>query len=166
MPNWCSGVLKIRGRKKDIINFLNNEIERYGWPRDEKNEHTKYPLDVQIDEYGDIFCKATDDEHNSWLYFKDSKRLFISENIEWYFSDGSSEKEVKCLDIRQAWYLDAKYFARISKKYNLDFKAMAFESGEQFTREFEVVDGNTVLDQTIHYGENYDWDVYDPRLGG
>lgn len=26
MPNWCEGYLKIRGKKKDLINFIENEI--------------------------------------------------------------------------------------------------------------------------------------------
>ena len=26
MPNWCEGYLKIRGKKKDLINFIENEF--------------------------------------------------------------------------------------------------------------------------------------------
>lgn len=26
MPNWCEGYLKIRGKKKDLINFIENEL--------------------------------------------------------------------------------------------------------------------------------------------
>lgn len=26
MPNWCEGYLKIRGKKEDIVNFVENEI--------------------------------------------------------------------------------------------------------------------------------------------
>lgn len=26
MPNWCEGYLKIRGKKEDIVNFIENEI--------------------------------------------------------------------------------------------------------------------------------------------
>ncbi len=24
MPNWCCGILKIRGTKQDVVNFLTN----------------------------------------------------------------------------------------------------------------------------------------------
>ena len=166
MPNWCSGVLKVRGKKKDLLNFLNNGIERYGYPRDENNEYTKYSLDAQIDEFGDIFCKKTDSEHNSWLYFKDSRRLFIEKNIEWYFyNDEEDEEEIQVLDIKQAWRLDSDYFVKISKKYNVDFRMIGFECGMAFNQEIEVIKGKLILDKVYEYGD-YNWEVYDPRLGG
>jgi hypothetical protein len=168
MPNWCSGVLKVRGKKKDILNFLNNGIERIGYPRDKDDNYTKYPLNAQLDEYGDVFCKETDEEHHSWLYFKDSRRLFIEKNIEWYFNYGieDDEEEIQALDIKQAWNLEPDYFIDISKKYNVDFKMMGFECGGCFTQEIEVVKGNLVLNKVNEYKENYWWEVYDPRLGG
>ena len=166
MPNWCKGVLKIRGKKKDIINFLNNGIERYGYPRDGE-EYTKLPLNIQYDELRDIFCEKTDEEHHSWLYFKDSRRLFIEENIEWFFTYGEEdEEEVHALDIRQAWRLEPDYFVDISKKYNVDFKMVGFECGCGFTQEIEVNKGNLILNKVNQYGEDYNWQVYDPRLGG
>lgn len=167
MPNWCSGVLKVRGKKKDLLNFLNNGIERYGYSRDANDEYTKYPLDAQIDEYGDVFCEETDSEHNSWLHFKDSRRLFIDNNIEWYFSSDDKE-DIQVLDIKQAWDVDTNYFVKISKKYNVDFKLKCFEQGCQFVREIEVIKGNLKKDKTKEYKsyKNYAWAVYDPRLGG
>ena len=115
MPNWCKGVLKIRGKKENLINLIQNEIERYGFPST-TDSYTKYPLDLKIDEYGDVFVNHTDNEHNSWLYFKDSRRLFIEENIEWYFDD-YDEEEIHVLDIKQAWRLEPEYFVELSKKY-------------------------------------------------
>ncbi len=26
MPNWCCGILKIRGTKQDVVNFLTNGL--------------------------------------------------------------------------------------------------------------------------------------------
>ena len=82
MPNWCKGVLKVRGKKKNLLNFLNNGIERYGYPRYVNDDYTKYPLGVKIDDWGCYFVEKTDSEHDSWLYIKDSRRCFIEENIE------------------------------------------------------------------------------------
>lgn len=28
MPNWCVGVIKVRGKKNDVISFLENELYR------------------------------------------------------------------------------------------------------------------------------------------
>lgn len=41
MPNWCKGVLKVRGKKKDLLNFLNNGIERWGYPRDANDDYVE-----------------------------------------------------------------------------------------------------------------------------
>lgn len=165
MPNWSKGVLKIRGKKKDIINFLNSGIERYGYPRNGE-DYTELPLNIQCDEFGDIFCEETDEEHHSWLHFKNSRRLFVNGNIEWYFNDDENIEEVVALDIKQAWRIDEEYFVDTSKTYNIDFKLMVFENGCCFTQEIEVVKGELILNRTTEYKENYAWEVYDPRLGG
>lgn len=166
MPNWCEGVLKVRGKKKDLLNFVCNGLERRGYPEDSHYEYTKYPLNEQIDEYGDIFINHTDKEHHSWLYFKNSRRLFIEDNIEWNFYGDEDEEQIQVLDIKQAWRLEPDYFIDLSEIYNIDFKMMGFECGCCFTQEIEVVKGNLILDKVNEYQEKYNWEVYDPRLGG
>ena len=168
MPNWCEGVLKVRGKKKDLINFLNNGIERYGYPRDENNDYTKYPLDIQVDKYGEYLIKQTDSEHNSWLYLKDSRRCFIESNIEWYLVEDEDDECIQCLDIKQAWRLEPDYFKEISKIYNIDFRMIGFEMGGIFTQEIEVIKGEITIYNVNSYDDykKYMWEVYDPRLGG
>lgn len=172
MPNWCKGVLKVKGKKKDLLTFLNNGIERCGYPRDENDEYTKYPLNVETDEFGDVFVNYTDKTHDSWLYFKDSRRCFIETSIEWYWDasdvEDLEEEYIKCLDIKQAWRLEPNYFKEISKEYNIDFKMMGFECGGCFTQEIEIIKGEISLDKVNEYKdcEQYQWEVYDPRLGG
>lgn len=168
MPNWCKGVLKVRGKKKDLLNFINNGIERLGWPRIEE-EYTNYPLNIEEDEYGDLFIPETDQEHHSWLYFKDSRRLFIDENVQWYWNDDTEEEleevYVQCLDIKQAWNLEPEYFKKISKEFELDFKIIGLECGCQFSQEIEVINGEITKYEENEY-EDYNWEVYDPRIGG
>lgn len=164
MPNWCKGVLKVRGKKENILKFLNNGIERHGYPRDEQDNYTQYPLNVKTTEYDEVIVEKTDSEHHSWLYFKDSRRLFIEENIEWYFWNDGGE-EIQVLDIKQAWRLEPDYFAEISKQYNIDFRMMGFECGVGFTQEIEVIKGKITIDDVKEY-KDYNWEVYDSRLGG
>ena len=172
MPNWCKGVLKVKGKKKDLLRFINEGIERYGYPRDEKDEYTKYPLNVETDEYGDTFVNYTDEENNTWLYFKDSRRCFIEDSINWIW-DSSEEAEleeeyIQCLDIKQAWRLEPDYFKEISKEYNIDFRMKGFESGCCFTQVIEIIKGVITINLVNEYKDykEYQWDVYDPRLGG
>ena len=164
MPNWCEGVLKVRGKKKDLLNFINNEIVRYGYPRTETNDYTLYPLDVKFDEFGDVFIEETDEKNHSWLHFNNSRRLFIEKNVEWHFWT-EDEDELQVLDIKQAWRIDEDYFVDISKKYNIDFKIMAFECGMCFSQEIEVIKGELTQNKKNTY-DDYNWEVYDPRLGG
>ena len=42
---------------------------------------------------------------------------------------------------------------------------MGFECGMQFVQEVEVIKGNITLDKIIGY-DDYNWEAYDPRLGG
>lgn len=164
MPNWCEGVLKVRGKKKDLLNFINNEIVRYGYPRTETDGYSLYPLDVKFDEFGDLFIEETDEKNHSWLYFNNSRRLFIEKNVEWHFWN-EDEDELQVLDIKQAWRIDEDYFVDISKKYNIDFKIMAFECGMCFSQEIEVIKGELTQNKENTY-DDYNWEVYDPRLGG
>ena len=164
MPNWSKGVLKIRGKKKDIINFLNNGIERYGYSK-KGEDYAELPLNIQFDEFGGIFFKETDEEHHSCLHFKNSRRLFVDGDIEWYFGSDENKEEVVVLDIKQAWKVDEDYFVNSSKTHNIDFKLMVFENGCCFTQEIEVVKGELILNRITEYRKNYNWEVYDPRLG-
>jgi len=165
MPNWCEGVLKVRGKKKELLNFINSGIIRYGYPRDELDDYTQYPLDVKIDKYGDLFINETDDKNHSWLYFKDSRRLFIEKDVNWLFWDEEDEEHIQCLDIKQAWRIEPYYLIEISKKYNVDFRVMAFECGMCFSQEIEIIKGELTLYKENQY-DDYNWEVYDPRLGG
>lgn len=166
MPNWCEGVLKVRGKKKDLLNFINNCIERAGYPRNENYKFTHYPLNAKSEYEDELFINVTDKEHNSWLYFKNARRLFIEDNVEWYFYGEDDKEQIQVLDIKQAWNLEPDYFVKISKEYNIDFKMMGFECGMCFTQEIEVVKGELILDKVNEYKEEYNWKVYDPRLGG
>lgn len=171
MPNWSKGVLKIRGKKKNLLMFLHDGIERYGCPFLPKtDEYTLYPLDIQTDECGDIFVSETDDKNHSWLYIKNTRRCFIEKNIEWHWSGDNSEADlereyIQCLDIKQAWCIEAENFKNLSKKYKVDFRITAYECGMEFSQQIEVIKGEITINKEQKY-DNYQWEAYDPRLGG
>lgn len=170
MPNWCEGVLKLRGKRRDLKNFALNGLERY-WHKSFEEGSVKIDLDAEINEYGGIFIEERTkvDSTYSWVYFKDSKRMFLNKNLEWHFQEEDEEEiEYVCLDIKQAWDIEAEDLLRISKEYNLDLKITAFECGMIFTRNVEIIDGQIIVDEEKKYKnwDEYFWDVYDPRLGG
>lgn len=173
MPNWCNGVLKVRGKKKDLLKFLNEQLERRGFPFDDlKDDYSTYDLNVETDEFGDIFVEHTDEEHFSWLYFKDSRRCFVETDIDWHWNTDDEvdleEEYIQCLDIKQAWRLEPDYFKEISLKYNIDFKTIGIEKGCCFSQKLEIVKGEIIsyLEGDYETRQEFEWEVYDPRLGG
>lgn len=165
MPNWCQGIMKVRGTKEKLLKFLNEGIERRGFPRTESDDYTIYPLNITENDYNEVNIRVTDEEHNSWLYFKDSRRMFIESNIEWYFWGEDGETEIKILDIKQAWNIEADYLQEVSKKFNIDIRVEAYECGCAFKQEIEIINGEITIDKVIEY-DDYNWEAYDPRLGG
>lgn len=158
MPNWCEGVLKVRGKKKNLISFLKNGIERMSY---KNNEYVEVPLDLKIDnEFDEYLLNAG----NETLHIKDTRRCFL-ENIEWYLSDNEEDIMTQCIDVKQAWRLEVEQFIAISRKYHVDFKIKGYECGGQFSQEFEILDGFLTKYEEKEY-EDWYWDVDDPRLGG
>lgn len=166
MPNWSEGVLKIRGTKEDIENFIKNGIDytdyRYKYENGVLKEiPTPRECPIEIDEY-EISVKNTMD-----LYIKDTRRMFVnSKNINAYYSTENEEsKFIICIDIRQAWGVIAKNLQEISKKWKVDFKIFATEQGMEFCQDIEVVDGKIITDNEIKF-DDFQWEAPDPRLGG
>ncbi len=50
MPNWCSGWMKIRGKKQDILDFFKNEVAI--WTYDKDYSRTASEAIFENDEYG------------------------------------------------------------------------------------------------------------------
>ena len=155
MPNWCEGVLKVRGKKKDLIKFLKNGIERLNYKDGE------IPLNLKIDEKFDEYILTNDD---GWLHIKDTRRCFL-DSLEWYLEDDDEDVMIQYIDIKQAWRLEVEQFTNISRKYHIDFRIKGYECGGQFSQEFEIINGNITFYEEKEY-ENYCWEVDDPRLGG
>lgn len=162
MPNWCEGVLKARGKKKDLFKFLNYGIERLNYKKGPDFSLEEIPLGLKVDEeFGEY---ELTEESIGWLHIKDTRRCFL-DSLHWWLPDDEEEVVIRCIDIKQAWRLEVEQFANISRKYHIDFKIKGYESGGQFSQEFEILDGNITKYEEKQY-ENWWWDVDDPRLGG
>lgn len=168
MPNWCRGVLKIRGKKRDLLKFLKKGIEVVYYKNDGKGNVIleDNPLKIHNKECESIVIYS---ENKDYIHVKDTRRCFIVDNIEWFWD--SDDKEdldntyTKILDIEQAWKLEVEQFSEISRKYNLDFRIRGYECGMEFSQEFEIIGGNITKYEERTYND-YTWEVDDPRLGG
>ena len=165
MPNWCEGVLKVRGTKEKILEFLRNGIKysdcKYGCKDGEFTE-MEVPRDCpfEYDEY-DIFIKNTKD-----LWIKGTRRMFITSNtIEDYFCNNKTGIETICIDVHQAWAIVADNLKELSKTYGLDFRIFATERGMEFCQLVEVIGGKITRDEEITF-DNFVWEAPNPYLGG
>lgn len=159
MPNWCSGFMKIRGRKQDILDFFKNEVAIFTYEK--TFNRTTSEAVFENDEYKYSLKKLKNQE---W-YLRNSYRFFF-EDKEIYFEDDEQEIFYLNLEIKQAWCIDVnELLISHSKTYNLDFNIYASESGMEFEQYNTIIDGKVIRDDTIEY-DDFEFEAINPSLGG
>lgn len=164
MPNWCKGNLKIKGKKGNIIKFLEEGtslLEGFWEPKEIKPK-------IQINDCDEIEIENIDEVKGiDCLYIKGTRRNFIDpiEN-KIYIHDTDEEEQIICLkNFKAAWGIDADALKVISKRYGIDIKIYAFEAGMEFNQDIEIVKGKIIKDEEIKF-KNYVWECVEPNLGG
>lgn len=162
MPNWCEGYLKIRGKKKDLKNFIENEIRL-----------VKLKSILSEPEYIDI--KMIDDlgecsfnykkSFSEYLHLKNTRRFFVeSEEISFYYFE--DEVCYLTLEFKQAWGIDVQeLLVEHSKNYHIDFNIYASESGMEFEQYITVVEGELIKNEEREYTD-FRFEAINPSLGG
>lgn len=161
MPNWCSGWMKIRGKKQDILDFFKNEVAIFTYEK--VFNRTTSDAVFENDEYK--FAYSLKKLKNQEWYLRNSHRFFF-EDKEIYFEDDEEEIFYLNLEIKQAWCIDVnELLISHSKKYNLDFNIYASERGMEFEQYITIVDGKVIRDDTIEY-DDFEFEAINPSLGG
>ena len=152
MPNWCKGTLKVRGKEKNLKKFIVEALEPVDF-LGEKTEEMKINYDGYFSAYSKRHC-----------YIKGTCRGFVEDlDVELYGED--EDVRVLCLETETAWDIDAKPLQALCKEFTVDMKIYAFESGMEFNREIEIIDGEIVKDNEISF-DDYEWDCVCPNIGG
>ncbi len=162
MANWCIGVLKVRGKIKDVESFLKNEIKETWW------EGVRCFKGTPIIEEGDgEICISPSEKLKGTLYLNDSRRCHFTSTIEIYHDEVDKEtvKSFSLGDLECAWCVDTRCLIRHSKKYNLDFKIYGYERGMEYNFDFEVHSGKVIKSEEIEF-EDYIWECTNPNIGG
>lgn len=161
MPNWCSGFMKIRGRKQDILDFFKNEVAIFTYEK--FFSRTTSEAVFENDEYK--FAYSLKKAKNQEWYLRNSYRFFF-EDKEIYFEDDEQEIFYLNLEIKQAWCIDVnELLISHSKKYNLDFNIYASECGMEFEQYITIIDGKVIRDDVIEY-DDFEFEAINPSLGG
>ena len=160
MPNWCTGDLKVRGKYKDIKEFLSKEMIILGGSPF-KREY-KQPI---IDESYGIEIKVG----NQGMWFRNAYRSYFENDIDIYIDDELKENDsiitLNLGELQTAWGTDTEALTKLSKQYNLDFKIYAYERGMQFNIDFEVHKGEVIKNNEIKF-DDYIWECPNPEIGG
>lgn len=164
MPNWCEGYLKIRGKKKDLINFIENEIMLI---KQKSIVPEPQLVDIKMQDDGIDCSFKYNKSFKEFLYLKGTRRFFIeSEEIAFDYDEDEDEVCYLTLDIKQAWgIIIQSLLIEYSKKYSLDFNIFASECGMEFEQYITIVGGKLLKNEERVYTD-FRFEAINPNLGG
>ena len=166
MPNWCEGNIRFRGKKKNIKQFLTNEIVCCKY---EHNGTIEEKPTIDDRDYCLIITKPND---HYWWYIKTTRRNFFDDDVLeiWMEEEDEDKETIVCIDsFKVAWSFEqCDAWKEFAKKYELDVKMTGYEKGMHFSQIKTVFRDGTVKD-VIHEYENDDdwmWNCPQPNNGG
>ena len=151
MPNWCVGTLRVRGKSKDLQNFVLKGLKPVDFLG---NECSK----IELDEFGYV----TSDE---MCWIEGTRRGFVNDLNVCIEETEDDLIQTIALDVKFAWAILADDLLKICKKYNVDMKIYGFEQGMEFNQIIEIINGKILNDAELHF-EDYCWDCICPNMGG
>lgn len=159
MPNWCEGMLKIRGKQEDVFNLLADNLQVWKVVtirNDMREELDKEAIEIDREDET-IYVEKT-------AHIKGTRRNFVEPNEinVWKRKDGNACIAVK---FKAAWGVESEPYIELSKAYNVDIKIEAFERGMEFSRYILIENGNLKEDKETEY-DDYVWECVMPNLGG
>nr|DAJ38932.1 MAG TPA: Ferredoxin-like domain in Api92-like protein [Caudoviricetes sp.] len=164
MPNWCVGVIKVRGKKNDVFSFLENEILKMNYTGLFESPKSK---NIKMEDVGYGYLYKLNDDKKEYFYLNNSTRCFIEQNeIEIYnYSDTDENETYVTLKFKQAWDVEEDLFEKLSEKYNIDFNIYASERGMEFERYITLIKGEFTRIEIKKYDDFY-FEAINPELGG
>ena len=162
MPNWCEGMLKIRGKQEDVFNLIADNLQVWKLviirePKfDMREELEKEAIKIDRKDKA-IYVEKT-------AYIKGTHRNFVEPNdiIVYKRKDGNA---CIAVEFKAAWDVESEPYIELSKAYNVDIKIQAFERGMEFSRYILIENGNLKEDKEPAY-DDYVWECVMPNLGG
>lgn len=151
MPNWCKGTLRVRGKAKDLRNFIVDGLE---------------PVDLRGNNKGVLSfneCGECETSYHCWI--KDTDRGFAINVYVYIDNELSEEKLTICLDTKFAWDIGAEVLGVISERYHVDMKIYAFERGSEINRDIVIINGEIIKDDVLRFSD-YNWECICPLIGG
>lgn len=176
MPNWAEGNIRIRGKRENIIRYIQeNFIAIYELEYDKWEER---PVHLQVDAGGWELIIAKDEDTNSCVWFKNSRRMFIDydrsssgkeHTISGEFSDDekhTKDDQVLFLDnFKGAWGIDEEYFKKAAVDYKVDIRLFVWERGMEWSSISTFYRDGHVEENSQTYSD-WMWESALPDYGG
>lgn len=175
MPNWCQGVLKIRGPKENHVRFFKNGL--LGMERSsDSNTIVTVPIEKWYLEDEEIISVYRNP--GMWIWIQDTKRAFLDfdshDEICTLFYENKNDRSdyISVLPIKQAWGIDYEEFSALAKKYELFMRIFAVEQGMGFwcdadiDKTGKITLSSSLLDSNIESYCDFVWKCPYPILGG
>lgn len=151
MPNWCAGTLRVRGKKKNLQNFINDGLN----PLPVKGKENSV---IESDGCGGVYCDST-------CYIKGTNRGFVY-GLDVYFEENEDVSiQTIALDVEFAWNINSEELLKLCQKYHIDMRIYAFEQGMQFNLEIEIINGKITKEAYFAF-HDYNWECICPKMGG
>lgn len=182
MPNWCAGTLRFRGKKENVMRFLNRGFEIYNARECDENMNAKYVCKLtdrikQEDLEANYEVSVDLNDNGEYIYISDTRRAFVEWDPQlgiWnnammvYYQENLNDYDISMmviLPVKQAWGFDEDNWADISKKYDIDIHLFGWEQGMQFEDEIEIHSGEVVKSNVREYTDWF-WECPNPFIGG
>jgi hypothetical protein len=125
MPNWCRGIIEIKGKSENIKRFL---IDKLGKDAEQIIE-TEEKLILRSERY---------------LFFEGTVSNVIEGQIEFKFSPHEKESYFKDDAFKAAWNIEPEPYVRFSKEYDLNIFLFGVEVYGGFKQKIEIKNGKIV----------------------
>lgn len=170
MPNWAEGSIRIRGKRGNIIRFLQEELTPLFALKDDFEER---PIQIEDNCGGWELILRRDPDTESKVYFKGSNRQFIEFDNDLEISgEFSDDQKVQNRDqviyipgFHGAWNVDYSFFKEKAVQHKVDVRIFVWERGMQWSSVTTWYRDGTVDETSITYA-NWLWDSPLPDYGG
>ena len=171
MPNWAEGNIRVRGKRENIIRYIQeNLLPQYEL---QNNKLETRPLQVEETAGGYELTLEKNPETDDMVWFKDSSRQFLDFDGSYYmngeFSDDAehtNKDQVLYLPgFKGAWGIDTECFRKAAPEYKVDIRIFVWERGMEWSSISTFFrDGHVESDSRTY--SDWLWESALPDYGG
>lgn len=161
MPNYCEGILRVRGKYENLKRFVDEIFESV--------ELEKENID-QIAGKSVLRFKYNEEQNKQGYFMKGSskygKAAFGEFDHRWFRNSRlKPAMHVIFFKMYQGWGIEGNYIVKLARSYKLDMAIDSYESGCEHEGHVKVIDGQIIMNYSTEHRGDWAFDVPQPALG-